>query len=94
MASIAKRHMHRDLLRIAEKLTHQHFVEYDGARCFNICTYLIALESAIDGAIYDGTNGPFELSAHSVSRYIWACLAMSQGESPYGDTYKGAPLLD
>jgi hypothetical protein len=99
MATKAKRTkttLHTRLMSIAHAEVTRHIVTYDGEKCFNICTYLQALESKLDGLFCGGELplGDFELNAHSVARYLWACLTLLEGEQPYATTFRGMPTLD
>lgn len=87
---------HRALMRIAQNEVRRHIVPYDGEKCFNICTYLQAIESKVDGLLCSGELpiGDFDLSAHTVARYLWVCLTLAEGEQPYATTFRGMPTLD
>lgn len=88
--------MHETLMGVARKLVDQNCELYDDEMCFNRFTFLEDLGSEVDGMLYAGEvgNGRFELSGHSVARYLYCCLCLETGDRPDGDTFRQMPILD
>lgn len=87
---------HQTMMKLAKEEIKRHVMYYDGEKCFNIFSYLQALESKIGELFFSDEFpiGDFELNAHGVARYLWVCLTLEEGEQTYGDTFRGMPMLD
>lgn len=88
--------MHKAMMAIAKEQVAKHIVEEDGERCFNLFTYMESLEARLDTILADTSmpHGKWHLDGHEVARYLWACLALEEGEQVYGNTFRGMPVLD
>ena len=58
----------------------------DGEKCFNLVEFLDGLEYSLETLL----DGPFDLDAHQIARFIWCCLT----DDPAGCTFRGLPILD
>ena len=94
-----KRNIHADLMRLAERLIKKH-VEKDpeygsDEKCFNLFTYLDDLENQVEELLGNRTLiGDFKLHGHAIARYLWVCLCIGEGSSPYPNKFRSMPVLD
>lgn len=82
--------LHAELIAKAEVEIRLHVETECGEPCFNLFTFLEALELTWDGLAV----GKFELDSTAVARYVWCCLKRCKGETPDGNTFRGMPILD
>lgn len=93
---MSKKILHDQLMKVARDEIKNHTGEEEGEKTFNLFTYMERLELRLD-TILNGNESPvgkFELDTHTVARYLWCCLASSEGEEIYGTTFRGMSVLD
>ena len=92
-----KPNLMHELVVLAEVTHRRHIVKEDGEKCFNLYTFLEALEyrleTVLDGSL-DHRIGRFELEARSTARLLWSHMAIYSGGTPDGTHFRGMPILD
>lgn len=68
----------------------------DGSDYFCLVTFLEELAMSVEESFDCGdvATGGFELDSVGVARYLWVCLAKSEGISPCGPTFRDLPIAD
>lgn len=96
MTKTKKLNLHKTCLDMARNLVAKHIEEDGDEKCFNLFTFLEAVEYQLE-SLFNGSkapNGNFQLAAPDVARYLWCCLALESGDATDGNTFRGMPILD
>ncbi len=92
--------VYADFMKYAEELIPQHVVDYDREKCFNISSYIIALESYVNEQMAAMTNETQRRFKHwspdtrAIAAYIWACIAIKETGIAYPNKFRDMPTLN
>lgn len=88
--------LHSGLSAMAESLVPRCCVRDSIEKVFHLDRFLEVLTDAVEESLVTADESPlgdFSVNPGQIARYLWACLALSQGATPAGDRFKGMRIV-